>query len=293
MNPLNPPASASFMERVGWWVSFQPIDLLLCAPGAWGCRFLTVSHRIIAAKVWDATTFVALRAGANLDAEHRASFEVASLRERSLRFADLTASELFAGDLTGADLRQARLSSAQLQGASLDGANLTGASLGSANLTGAHLSHANLTGAYMVNAHLTGASLFLANLTGANLSSVDLAKLMTDLTGADLTGADLTGADLTGGTNLSGANLSSADLSGTKLGGANLSGAYLHALNLTQSQLDDACGDTDTKLPLGLTLHRECPAKSAELTPIKIKQTDPQSIVAKPPRRGKSDHRKK
>jgi hypothetical protein len=124
-----PKAPASFMERVGWWVSFQPIDLLLCTPGAWGCRFLTVAHRTIVAKVWDAATFVALRAGADVDAKHRASFEVASLRNRTLRFADLTASELFAGDLTGADLPQARLSYAQLQGAHLTGAHLTGADL--------------------------------------------------------------------------------------------------------------------------------------------------------------------
>src|SRR5215831_6338027 len=33
------------------------------------------------------------------DAKHRASFEVASLRHRMLRFANLAASELFAGDL--------------------------------------------------------------------------------------------------------------------------------------------------------------------------------------------------
>ena len=45
--------------------------------------------------------------------------------------------------------------------------------------------------------------------------------------------ADLTGADLDA--NLSGANLSDAK-------------------NLTQEQLDKACGNADTKLPEGLTL---------------------------------------
>ena len=127
-----PKAPASFMEWSGWWASFQPIDLLLCTPGAWGCRFLTVTHRIIVGKVWDTLTFVALRAGADVDAKHLASFEVASLRNRTLRFADLTASELFAGDLTDTDLRQARLSYAQLQSASLSRADLSGANLASA-----------------------------------------------------------------------------------------------------------------------------------------------------------------
>jgi hypothetical protein len=107
-----PKAAASFMEWIGWWASFQPIDLLLCTPGAWGCRFLTVTHRIIVGKVWDTATFVAVRAGTDLDAKHRASFEGASLRQRSLCFADLTASELFAGDLTGANLNGADLTGA-------------------------------------------------------------------------------------------------------------------------------------------------------------------------------------
>jgi Pentapeptide repeats (8 copies) len=107
-----PKAAASFMEWIGWWASFQPIDLLLCTPGAWGYRFLTLTHRIIVGKVWDTGTFVALRAGTDLDAKHRASFEGASLRQRSLCFADLTASELFAGDLTGANLNGADLTGA-------------------------------------------------------------------------------------------------------------------------------------------------------------------------------------
>jgi hypothetical protein len=41
-----------------------------------------------------------LRAGADVDAKHRASFEAASLGNRTLRFADLTGSELFAVDLS-------------------------------------------------------------------------------------------------------------------------------------------------------------------------------------------------
>ena len=124
-----PEASAPFMQRVGWWVAFHPVDLLLCTPGAWGCRFLTVAHRNLVAKILDATTFVALRAGADADEKHLASFEVASLRGRTLRFADLTASELFAADLTGADLRHADLSGTKLKKGVLQGAQLQGADL--------------------------------------------------------------------------------------------------------------------------------------------------------------------
>ncbi len=45
-----PKDTASFMERAEWWLSFHPVDLLLCKPSAWGCRFLTVRQRIIVPK---------------------------------------------------------------------------------------------------------------------------------------------------------------------------------------------------------------------------------------------------
>jgi uncharacterized protein YjbI with pentapeptide repeats len=90
----------------------------------------------------------------------------------------------------------------------------------SANLRGAHLSGANLS-----DAKLDGAKLDSAHLNGAELSNVHLFKA-----------------------NLSGANLSVATLSNADLSGANLSGA----VGLTQTQLDGACGDANTKLPEGL-----------------------------------------
>ena len=200
-----PKAAASFMEWVGWWASFQPIDLLLCTPSAWGCRFLTVTHRIIVGKVWDTATFVALRAGADLDAKHRASLEGASLRQRSLRFADLTESELFAGDLIGADLN----------GANLIGADLNGADLNSADLNGVNLTRTNLTRANLTRANLTGANLTRANLTGADLNGANLTKAI--LWEANLNTADLNGANLTRAANIGQAQLDAACGTDTKL----------------------------------------------------------------------------
>jgi hypothetical protein len=83
----------------------------------------------------------------------------------------------------------------------------------------------------------------------------------TDLTGINLHGANLKGALLTK-TNLNDANLSNADLSGAHLTGANLglanlTGADLRgadlrgAKNLTQMQLDQACGDAHNKVARG------------------------------------------
>jgi uncharacterized protein YjbI with pentapeptide repeats len=78
-----------------------------------------------------------------------------------------------------------------------------------------------------------------------------------DLIGADLKGADLRGANLRGayliGADLRGADLRVADLIGADFRDADLRGADLtDSIFLTQSQLDAAKGDTDTKLPPSL-----------------------------------------
>jgi uncharacterized protein YjbI with pentapeptide repeats len=140
------------------------------------------------------------------------------------------------------DLREANLSSANLRDAHLNGADLSGATLTVANLSGATLIRANLSGAILSKADLSGATLGRTNLSGAFLTGANLSRAI--LSAANLSGADLGYADL------SGAKLSNANLSGAELSGANLSGAT----NLTQEQLDEACGDANTKLPEGLTL---------------------------------------
>jgi uncharacterized protein YjbI with pentapeptide repeats len=102
---------------------------------------------------------------------------------------------------------------------------LPGADLKSANLSRANLSDAVLRDADLGSAKLIGANLNGANLMGANLRNADLS-------GSNLIGANLANTDLAG-----------ADLSGAYLLGANLSDAYLRgARNLTQQELDGACG---------------------------------------------------
>jgi hypothetical protein len=93
--------------------------------------------------------------------------------------------------------------------------------------------------------HIPKAKLVLATLNevsleGANLSGADLFD--ANLMAAHLSGANLSSANLSGA-NLDIANLDSANLSGADLSGANLSGA----INLSQEQLDKACG-TSAKL---------------------------------------------
>jgi uncharacterized protein YjbI with pentapeptide repeats len=164
------------------------------------------------------------------------SIPEANLFDADLRGADLFHTNLERANLGGANLNDAALIRANLERSDLRGASLRSANLRSANLTGANLVRSDLRGAY-----LSGANLNDADLRGANLRSVDLY------------GAHLTGANL-GLTDLNGADLSDADLSGADLSVADLSGA-----RLTQTQLDEACGDANTKLPKGLTPPKPCP----------------------------------
>ncbi len=110
--------------------------------------------------------------------------------------------------------------------------------------------------AKLQGANLRVAKLQRADLRGAKLQKANLYR--ADLQSAILRVADLQGANL-GVANLQGAKLLGANLSGANLYGANLSGAKLtEAEHLTQQQLDEACGDKETKLPEGLTIET-CP----------------------------------
>lgn len=110
----------------------------------------------------------------------------------------------------------------------------------------------------------------IVDCVGCNLQGADLRNTCVkahDLSGADFDNADATlmcmsFANFTGatfrGTDLSGANLAHAKLDGADLTGARMTitsikGTDLtRAKGLTQSQLDAACGDTETKVPAGL-----------------------------------------
>ena len=190
--------------------------------------------------------------------------ELPDLAEVNIPGANLSGANLRGADLDSADLNSAYLSGAYLSGANLLGANLSGANLTSAKLSRVDLTGANLSGANLGLADLNGAYLSSANLSGANLGGANLTG--ADLSGANLRGANLRGANLSGaypiGADLTGANLRGADLTGAHLRGATLRGAILRgAKNLIQTQLDEACGNSETELPEGLDLilPKPCP----------------------------------
>jgi hypothetical protein len=108
-------------------------------------------------------------------------------------------------------------------------------------------------------ASVDGASLRQHKLRFANLTDSYLFR-------AELDGADLRGAILIG-TRLQGANLTGALLQGANLTDADLTSAQ----NLTQAQLDGACGKPKA-LPEGLKLDKPCP-KAPVASPVDKKAT--------------------
>jgi uncharacterized protein YjbI with pentapeptide repeats len=194
----------------------------------------------------------------------QAALTVIGRRKPGLGGVDLSGAHIVKASLIGADLSHADLRHAILSDADLSDADLRDADLRDADLSHADLSHADLSRASLFHAHLSGADLSIAILRHAILSDADLSGANLSHAhlggeGAYLSGANLSGANL-GGAELGGVDLSRANLSGANLGGASLIDVDLRrAINLTQDQLDTACGDENTTLNSPLTI-KPCPA---------------------------------
>jgi uncharacterized protein YjbI with pentapeptide repeats len=98
----------------------------------------------------------------------------------------------------------------------------------------------------LAGADLTNQCVKQGNLEGADFSGAKLVLMCMSY--ADFRGASFHAADLSGA-NLAHAKLGGADLSGATLSITSIKGADLtHAKGLTQTQLDQACGDTHTRV---------------------------------------------
>ncbi|NQY14404.1 MAG: pentapeptide repeat-containing protein [Henriciella sp.] len=105
------------------------------------------------------------------------------------------------------------------------------------DLSGARLRQSSLALTTFDDVNFSGANLSVSNLYGARFNRSDFRQ-------ANLQNVVAVGAYF-GASNLNGADLS----------GANLSGADLSlAIELTQTQLNQACGDSSTRLPNGKTI---------------------------------------
>ena len=106
----------------------------------------------------------------------------------------------------------------------------------------------NLAGADLTNTCVKEHDLHGANFDGANATLMCMS--FANFTNATFRGTELSGA------NLAGARMDGADLTGAKTSITSFLGTDLTKVKgLTQSQLDVACGDAETKLPPGLKVH--------------------------------------
>ena len=101
----------------------------------------------------------------------------------------------------------------------------------------------------LVGADLTNQCVKHGNLEGADFDRARLVLMCMSF--ADFRGASFRAADLSGA-NLAHALLAGADLTGAEMAITSVKGTDLtHVKGLTQAQLNDACGDAETKVPSG------------------------------------------
>ena len=168
-------------------------------------------------------------------------------------------------DMSAGIFENAFLAGTGFKGALMAGANLQRSELVRSSFIGADLTGSNLEKALASRSDFGGAILRGARLVKAEFLRVNFAK--ADLTDADLSGGDFYRNDFSDaqmtGADLHDAIMPRAVFTGAAMKGANLAGAFLlqahfenvdlsGVVGLEQTQLDLACGDEATILPVGL-----------------------------------------
>lgn len=167
-----------------------------------------------------------------------------------LKRANLSDAEISGSNFVRVDMTGAKLEDLQASGINFAYAILNGVSGDSASLRGANLSHAQFLGAVMPDADLGRSNMAYADISGANLTGASLHG--SNLTNAQFDSAKLRDAEFDNA-NLMNARFGRAIVHDASFDQSNLSGADMtKAKGLRQSQLDNACGTSATKLPKGL-----------------------------------------
>jgi uncharacterized protein YjbI with pentapeptide repeats len=157
------------------------------------------------------------------------------------RFLDRIGFSPFA-DLEGEDLNGVNMADRDLRYANFTDANLEGAIFTGANLRRAKMERIKATNSNFSMAYLDGASFGGSDLTEADLRQVHAFRI--NLSNSNLRDADARAA-----------SLSHANLARSSMSGLRLDDAYLRfSENLVQAQLEDACGNSKTRLPAGLSI---------------------------------------
>lgn len=178
-------------------------------------------------------------------------------------------------NLMGAKLERTDLSRNDMKKANLKGAHLLRAILYRTNLKGASLKKANMAKVQGVRAKFNGADFTGADMSKTELNRADFSSAIlvkTDLTKSELARANFAGATVRDIT-LDHANISRALFNGVKFENVDFNGAYTYLAriegadlsqtkNLTQRQLDMACGDDTTKIPASLSTPSNWPCEA-------------------------------
>ncbi len=197
------------------------------------------------------------------------------LQHASLFFADLSRTNLLAAQLDGAKMSRARMQMARMNnvsasGAEFDEVDFSGATITNGNFEDATFRRAQFSGTAVTSTNFDRANLARATFSKANLSAstfraavLQSAKLenallvSSDLSNADLSRAALPGANLEEAilrdARLYKARLSSSKLTGADLSGASLAGADLTGASVARPVLENAFGDTKTRIPDSLS----------------------------------------
>lgn len=150
-------------------------------------------------------------------------------------------------DLSNKAMNGVHLNNAHMAGSLFNNSNLSGGRLDNTDLSDAHFRSALMYRVQGAGVKMPRAVLEDATLTEANLPNAKFAE--ANFSRADLSRATFTNTDFTG------AHFDRANLTDTNINGADFSGADLStSQGLKQAQLDTACGDMKTRLPVGFSL---------------------------------------
>lgn len=195
------------------------------------------------------------------------------MSELTLKGGDFTDSVFNHSDLSGGEFDGSNLSGAHFRRAYLIRATGSGVNMSRATLSDAMLNQASLVASNMSNADFRGADMSDGTFTGSNFSGARF--INTQASGADFSGAVFTLSEMDHadfenakflGTYFHSAQFGHAFIGGAQFDDADLSGADLSEVRgLTQSQLDTACGNHDTRLPHGPFTLRPCPKAEVSL----------------------------
>ena len=171
------------------------------------------------------------------------------------RRTDLSDVKASGSNFSWADFSGATLDDIQANGSNFSRANFTGVKGRDAEFYSCNLSHSNLLGASFIDAEFETSNLSHTDFSGAKLRGVSFTRsnlIQTNMQAADLREAEFDHVDFRD------AKFGNAILSNAVFDQVFLSGADLSSVRgLTQNQLENSCGNRNTKLPANITI-KDC-----------------------------------